>query len=412
MMPRRNDRHAPHIVFVCLVFYPDTAASSILFTDLFRRLTTEGFSITVLCGFPSKDGPNGLAALPREEMYHGIRIVRCGPRLGKATMVSRALTYAGFLLDASRRLVRLRRATIVGGTDPPFTPVALWALSWLARFGYDEIILDLYPDGLVGLGSIRADSPVVRLWQALNQRAFQRARRIIVIGRDIEDRLVSRYRAERDNIVYIPHWATEEVEGERRHDGRGLLARLRIDDRFVVQYSGNMGLWHDIDTLVRAADALRDDPSIHFLFIGKGMRRAGAEALARSLTLNNITWLDFLPREDLSESLVNCDAALVSFRSGLEGTAVPSKLYGILASGRPVVAQVPLESEVAYTVEEERCGVVVPPGDVTGLAAAIRALAADPEGTRAMGARARAAYEAKYTIGHAAEAYGAIWAEA
>jgi colanic acid biosynthesis glycosyl transferase WcaI len=407
----RTGAPAPHIVFVCLVFYPDTAASSILFTDLFRRLAESGFTVTVLCGFPTKDGPEGLDAVPRAEVYHGIRIVRCGPRLGKGTLVSRGLTYAGFLLDASRRIIRLRGATIVGGTDPPFTPIALWGLSLMARFGYEEIVLDLYPDGLVGLGSLRATSPVVRLWTTLNRRAFRHARRLIVIGRDTTERLVSHYGVDRARVAYIPHWATMEVEREPLPDGRRLLSNLGIADRFVVQYSGNMGLWHDIDTLVRAAEALRDDPRIHFLFIGKGMRRAGAEALASSLKLTNITWLDFLPREQLPESLVNCDAALISFRSGLEGTAVPSKLYGILASGRPVIAQVPAASEVAYTVEEERCGVVVPPGNAAALASAITTLAADRNATRAMGERARAAYEAKYTIQHATDAYAAMWGE-
>jgi glycosyltransferase involved in cell wall biosynthesis len=163
--------------------------------------------------------------------------------------------------------------------------------------------------------------------------------------------------------------------------------------------------------LVRAAELLRDEPHIHFLFIGKGMRRTGAEALTHSLKLTNITWRNFLPREQLPESLVNCDAALISFRSGLEGTAVPSKLYGILASGRPVIAQVPAASEVAYTVDEERCGVVVPPGDAAALASAIKVLAADPDATRAMGERARAAYDAKYSIEHAANAYAAMWGE-
>jgi glycosyltransferase involved in cell wall biosynthesis len=190
---------------------------------------------------------------------------------------------------------------------------------------------------------------------------------------------------------------------------RPLLERLGLQDKFVVQYSGNMGLWHDMDALVQAAHALRDDPRIHFVFIGKGRRRHAAQLLSQHLGLGNITWLDFLPPEQLAEGLSSCDVALISFRRGLEGVAVPSKLYGILASGRPVVAQVPRECEVGYTVAEEDCGLVVEPGDVTGLVEAIRTLAADPCLAERMGANAVSAYRSKYTIECAASAFKELW---
>jgi glycosyltransferase involved in cell wall biosynthesis len=399
------------VIFVCLVFHPDTSASSILFTDLFVRMAVQGQSITVLSGFPSKDGQEQVASLPREEVYGGVRIVRCGLRMeGKRSLWTRALAYSSFLLHAGWHLLRAPRAArIVGGTDPPFTPWLMRAVSTLARRPYELILLDIYPDGFVALGRLAASSPVTRVWRAMNRLSYRGARRIIVIGRDMITRLENIYGIDPAGVAYIPHWATTEVE-QVSPNGRGpLLAQFGLEEKFVVQYAGNMGLWHDMPALVEAAALLQDDPRIHFLFIGKGRQRAPAERRARALGLTNITWADFVPREALRDSLASCDAALISLRAGMEGVAVPSKLYGILASGRAVVAQVPRDSEVAYVVEEEACGCVVEPGDITGLADAVRHLAANPTQVRDMGGRAHAAYRARYTIEHAVDTYLRIW---
>lgn len=396
------------IVFVCLVFHPDTSASSILFTDLFTRLSRDGVRVTALCGFPSKDE---IGSLPRRETYGGVHIVRCGARIqGKRHLLARAVAYGSFLLHAGWKLILMGpRVRVVGGTDPPFTAAALWLLSLTGRVRYEAILLDAYPDGLVAIGSLSERSPITRVWRWLNRRSYARADRLVVIGRDMIDLLRRRYAVDPRRITYIPHWGSTEVDALAPPERGPLIRQLGLDDKFVVQYSGNMGLWHDMDSLVRAADLVRDDPGIHFLFIGKGRRRTSAEALARRLELSNVTWLDFLPREELAAGLSSCDAALISLRAGLEGVAVPSKLYGILASGRPVIAQVPAGSEVASVVREEGCGVVVPPGDVARLAQAIRDLAAVPELAAEMGRRAHHAYWTKYTLTRAAADFQELW---
>ncbi|GAC1378213.1 MAG: glycosyltransferase family 4 protein [Ktedonobacteraceae bacterium] len=410
--PAHESTHnTTHIIFVCQVFFPDTSATSILFTDLFVRLAESGTQITVLTGYPSKDAGEQFANLPRREHYQGIDIVRCGIRVqSKRNLLVRVVSYGCFLAHAGIKLLHLGHSgRVVGGTDPPFTSIALCLLSWLRRFTYEEILLDIYPDGLVALGNMHGASMRVRAWLALNRWSYQSAERVMVIGRDMAVLVQQRYKVEPEKIVYVPHWATSALDAHQVTDHRPIIERLGLQDKFVVQYSGNMGLWHDIDALVRAAEQLQDDDRIHFLFIGKGCRRAGAEKLFRQLGLINVTWMDFLPTENLLESLVSCDAALVSLRENLEGVAVPSKLYGILASGRPVIAQVPLDSEVAYVVNEQECGIVVLPGDVNGLAAAIKRLASDPSLARTMGSHAREAYESRYTIDHAVGTLGRVW---
>ena len=188
-----------------------------------------------------------------------------------------------------------------------------------------------------------------------------------------------------------------------------MVERLGLGGKFIVQYSGNMGMWHDIAGLVETADKLRDEPDVQLLFIGDGARRKEAEELSRELKTENITWHPFVPIEQLRESLSTCHVALISLRAGFEGIAVPSKLYGILASGRAIIAHVPRESEVAYVVEEERCGLVVEPSDAEGVKAAILELASDPERVRKMGVRAFEAYCAKYRQEQAIRAFRELW---
>ncbi len=250
---------------------------------------------------------------------------------------------------------------------------------------------------------------MTRLWCFLNKRAYHKADKLVVLGRDMTTLLTDGYAVDQAKIHYIPHWSAKESGDPMAFDENPMAKELGLTDKFVVQYSGNMGAWHDIDILIEAADLLKDNSDIHFLFIGDGSRRAAAEAMSREMDQDNVSWLEFMPIEKLPESLTCCHVSLISLRAGFEGIAIPSKLYGILASGRAIVAQVPEVSEVAMVVREENCGRVVAPGDREGLAVAIKELAANRDETAAMGTRARAAYKEKYTLQLACDAHLKLW---
>jgi glycosyltransferase involved in cell wall biosynthesis len=168
-------------------------------------------------------------------------------------------------------------------------------------------------------------------------------------------------------------------------------------------------LWHDIETIVRAAELLIAYPNLHFLMIGGGLRRRKALELAELMKLTNITWLPFQPKESLLDSLSCCHLALISQRDGLEGVAVPCKLYGILASGRPILAAVPKGSEIDRVIAEENCGIALHGATPQNLADAILELARDPQRLRIMGNSAFEAYKAKYSIEPALLRFGELW---
>ena len=386
------------ICFICQTFHPDTQATSQLFSDLLAALATRGRDYEVLAGFPAgrMDG-----SCPRKELWQGVSIRRGGLRVdSKRNLAFRALGYFSYCLWLAIRLLSLTPAStrILVTTNPPFAPIIVFLCSLLRGWRYDVVLLDIYPDGLVQLGQLRDRNVVTSLWRNLNRRAWMAAGRVQVLGRDMARLCNSRYGIPEAKLVWTPHWSSVVVMARRKPEATASWRRLGLDGLFVVQYSGNMGLWHDIDAIVKAADILREDSHIHFLMIGDGRRRSAAERLSAKLRLENMTWLPYQAREELDDSLSCCQAALISQRAGLVGVAVPCKLYGILAAGRAIIAQVPADSEVALTVQEECCGVVVPPGDAESLANAVLSLSGDRATTDAMGARAFSAYKNRYSI--------------
>jgi glycosyltransferase involved in cell wall biosynthesis len=384
------------IEFFCQTFHPDTISTSQLFTDLLARLAESGRTITVYCGYPAKSAQD----LPKEEVYRGVRIRRRGLKVPlKKSLFHRLASYLSYLGGSFAAMMRLKKdALVFGSTNPPFLLNLLWLASLIKGFDYQYLLADIYPEGLDRVGLLSKKSPAYRLWSWFNAKGYARAHKLVVLGRDMIPLLTETYRQPLRKIVYIPHWSPHAGEAPPDFEDNPMAGELGLTEAFVVQYSGNMGLWHDIDGLVETARLLREEDSIRFLFIGDGMRRAGAMELATRHNLTNIMWLDYLPRERLGVSLPCCHASLISLREGCEGVAVPCKLYGIMASGRAILAQVPADSEVALAVGESGCGLVTPPGDPALLAQAVLTLARDRAATRDMGRRAYEEYNRKYTL--------------
>lgn len=396
------------ICLVCDVFHPSEESTSQLFTGLLGALAEDGADFDVVTNrFAGGDTePAGGAGGPRGVRIHAVGL----PIRGRGSLPLRMARYAAFVVAATLRLLWLETDRYWASTNPPFTPIWVAVVALLRRRKFDVIVHDVYPDGLVAVGYLGERSLTARAWKSLNRWAFRRATKIAVLGRDMAEVLRDRYAVPSERLVFFPHWSLFDPAEPLPLAMSRLAHDLDLQGRFVVQYSGNMGLWHDMDSIVEAAALLGDVPQVHFLMIGAGRRRTAARRLAASRGLANITWLDFQPRNDLPDSLACASVSLISQRDGLNGMAVPCKLYGILASGRAVVAAVPEGSEVARVVHEERCGVVVPPHEPAAIADAIRALASDTATVSEMGRNAFAAYREKYSLAVARTRYRKEWA--
>lgn len=354
----------------------------------------------VLCGFPEKSYQNKVS---RYEIHNDVVIERLGFRLSsKKSFLSRALSYASYMACLLPKLIFASSGScLFAVTNPPFLSWIMALTSFIRRQPFIFMFLDLHPEGLIALGSLSDQVWYVRLWKYFNGLSYRRAERLLVLGRDMIPILSRSYGLKVEVFKYIPHWSASESEKPISFSESKFPELWGLSDRFVVQYSGNMGLWHDIDTFVRAAKSLESHRKVQFVFIGGGMRKDRALNLANELGVINIHWKEFVPLSELSESLAACHLALVSLNHNLEGVAVPSKLYGILASGRPIIAQVPFRSEVAMTVLENHCGLVIEPGDVEGLANAIYKLSNDMDAVDLMSEASFNAYCNNYQINDA-----------
>jgi glycosyltransferase involved in cell wall biosynthesis len=199
-------------------------------------------------------------------------------------------------------------------------------------------------------------------------------------------------------LCVIENWADADCIKPKSSNASVLRKELGLTDRFVVCYSGNLGRAHEFDTLLDAADALKLDQSFVFLIIGGGARMPALKRAVAERELENFCFLPYQPRHALEDSLAAADVHLVSLRPALEGLVSPSKLYGVLAAGRPLIFVGDSDGEVGRVVGNAQCGISVPVGDSSGLVTSLKLLRTAGDARLEMGVRARALACEKYTL--------------
>lgn len=372
-----------HILLLNQYFPPDTSATAKMAAMVVETLA-QRHQVTVLAGRPSYD-PSEYHPyyLLRRETHGNVTVERVGstayPRFRMRGRVSNYLTY---LALAVLRALTIRADVVLAMTDPPIVGLAGALVTALSGRPFVYNIRDLYPDMALG-GEIVRPSRWIAGWEKLHRRALRRAARVIVLGEDMRDRIVAKG-MDPARVVVIRDGAPIPENVPTRNDP--VAREIRCGFSFVVLHAGNLGFYGAWETLVRAAKLLEND-GVGFVFLGEGAARPQIEASAAGCPA--VRFLPFRPPEQIPCVLAAGDVHVVTVRRGLEGVVVPSKLYGILAAGRPVLAVAPPETDVARIVQSAGCGVAVDPDDPAAVAKAVRALARDPERIAHMGRRAR-----------------------
>ncbi|OQB56177.1 MAG: 2-deoxystreptamine glucosyltransferase [Deltaproteobacteria bacterium ADurb.Bin151] len=221
---------------------------------------------------------------------------------------------------------------------------------------------DMYPEVLVAAQIIKADSAVAKIISAVQKNIYKRSDRILVLGRQMTELVHGKTGNGIEKVSLITHWADCDEIKPLPRERNTLLNRLGILNKFVVQYSGNMGRTHDLESLVQCAQILEQHRDIHFLFIGSGAKESWLRKKVSGLGLKNITILSPQPRSELITLLNACDLAIISFVRGMAGASVPSRMYNIMSAGKPILAVAEEGSEIARVLLEENIGWVVAPG--------------------------------------------------
>jgi colanic acid biosynthesis glycosyl transferase WcaI len=376
------------IVFFNRSYWPDTGATGQLLTELAEDLAARhGCEVTVVAGLPLRS----TARPPATEVRNGVRIVRAaGTAFDPRRFAARAVNYLTYFASACVAAMRIRGAdVVVAMTDPPIIGLAARLAAWRTGARFVFLCEDVFPEVTQLLEDFRS-AAVDGVLARVSRYLVRRADAIIALGDTMKARLVAGKGADPDKVAVIHNWAdcAAMAPGPRSND----FSRTHgLDDCFVVMHAGNIGWSQGFEVILDAAALLQEHSRVRFVMVGDGARRAALEAQVHGRGLDNVVFLPYQPRARMSESYAAADVFLVTLKAGLAGYIVPSKLYTILAAGRPYVAAVEPECEVTQITRDFGCGVAVAPGDGVAMAAAILRLYEDAAYAERLGLRAREA---------------------
>jgi len=392
------------IILINQFFWPDSAATSQYLTDLTRFLAAQGHQVEVLCGDSSYARLDDAEEAPPVV----VRRIACS-RFGSG-LPARLCSYASFFLGALWIGLRAPAADVVVTlTTPPMLSVIGSVLKRVRGVKHFIWEMDLFPEALVDVGLARRNSWMVRLLGHIADWSRLKSDGVIAIGDCMRRRLMGRG-IPAAQIHVAENWADGSQIFPLPIQGHGPLK---------VLYSGNLGRPHDIDTIMYAMERLKGDPRFHFQFVGDGARRQELSDFCRRNGVTNTSFAPYCRRDEMSGNLASGDIGLVTQREACLGTVVPSKVYGLLAAGRPILYIGPRESTPAQIIRRFDCGWQVDCGNGQAALELLRDLEAQRGEIAAAGARARAAFLAHYDLAQgvaricdiiAAPAYAPVYA--
>ena len=375
------------LILVSEHYEPSSGATAQLMRDLSSGLANNGWKVTVLTATAADSG---------DDASNPCSVVRLGEQKRAAdankTLTGKTLAGLRFALSCLLWCNRQSRQgdVMLIVSNPPFIGVIGPLLKLLRRLSYVFLFQDLFPRSAVLSGVLPRQGLATQAWHRLMQMVCEYSAATVVLNQSMARRLAGETKKSLPLRV-IHNWAIEQGSGSPRSSNK-FAWEHNFHGQFTVQYSGNFGRLHDIETLITSASILKNDPLIQFLFIGGGVKQSVIE----EAKLKNVLLFPYQPRKRLPETLAACDLACISLISGAEDTMAPCKLYGILASGRGLVLIAKPNCDLAQLVQQERIGIVVSPGDSQHLAQQIKALSDAPHEAAAMGQRAKQLYEKRF----------------
>ena len=399
--------HLRNRVSIITQFYPpDYAATGQFVYDLAGALAEKGFDVSVFTGMPGYAFKQ--TDVKHQENDNGV-FVR---RTGSVNLMSKRIRNKvfGSILFLIRCVVKFRHKGLRGShmvltSAPPFLGLIGWFYNKIFGHKYSCIIYDIYPEVAVRMGVVSENHWVVRFWEFVNLKVWARADSLIVLSDPMKQLLMQKNKQLADKIHVIHSWADPKFIFPIPKSQNWFAEQYGLTDRFVVLYSGNLGRCHDAQTILKCAQLLSGRKDIQFVFIGSGV---GAQIIKNAIStgeLTNALQLPYQDKEVLPFSLTACDLSLVSMLPKVGDTIAPSKMYGILAAGRPVAAICPQDSYLREMIDDGDCGACFDNDDAQGLANYICWLAANQDIQQKLGRNARNLLETKYTIAQAVPQY-------
>lgn len=405
------------ILVLCPHFAPDVAPTGEVMTAITKALTDRGNEVHIVTALPwyrehSIDAGWG-GKLRRTEVTDWGSITRLHPfPTDKANIPARALAFGGFTVFATMTaLLRRQKADVVFVMSPPLPlGFAGWLTSVFRRIPFVFNIQDVFPDVVVELGVI-TNKYAIRFFSAMEKFLYRRSDAVTVLSEDLRDNLAHKLVGHGpERVRVIPNFVdTDRIQPLPRENS--YREQYGLTGKTVVLYAGNVGYSQSLDLVIEAARRNRERSDLVFVINGGGSALAELTEQARELDLKNLVFVEMQPRERLGELLAAADIHLIPLKKGLARSSVPSKLYSILASARPVLASVDPATEVANTIDRAGAGRWVAPEDADAFCDALDEMLADPDGLISMGEAGRSFVETWVSPAAVGEAYENLFKE-
>lgn len=400
-----NPKNALSLLVINQYFYPDISATSQIITELCVELSKH-YEVKVLCGKPSYNPVEPL----KEKLFafydfRGCKVKRVwNASYSRKTLQGRIFNYLTFMFFGCIEGLALKRVNIaLAMTDPPFAGFISYLIRKLRGIPYIITLQDLHPDIEI-ITNLLPKNIFVKLWIRLNNIMFRNAEHVVVLGNKIREYLIHHYGLPPEKVVVIPNFSDDDNIHPQPRMNKFIMDK-EFKNKFIIVHSGNMGLNQELPVIIEAGKLLKGNKELVFVMIGDGAMKAALVTMVEQYGLDNVYFLPYQKKEELSYSLSAADIHIVTLQQGLSNFIVPSKTYGIMAAGKPIIACIDADSDVAGMVREAQCGIVIEPGDPKKLADAIQQLFNGREKLVELGNNARRYLDKKLRKAYVIEAY-------
>lgn len=382
------------ILFLCQFFYPEHNSSATLPFDTAKHLAANGFTVDALCGYPKEysDEKN----VPLRETKNGVNIRRLRYiQLGRWKTVARLVNYFSFTVSTLLKVFSLHKyKSIIVYSNPPVLPFVAVLANMLFGTKIVFVAYDVYPEVAYASGSLRPGSLIDRGMRSINKMMYKRVDKVVALTDEMKDFiLANRKGITEEQVVVIPNWAHEKTT-EPTPEAYAKLGYF--PDQFIVSYFGNMGICQEMDTLMNAVEAMKDNDKVRFLFIGHGSKKSAIEARIKEKNLTNAQMIDFLTGEAFEQAVAISSVCIVSLENGLKGMCAPSKFYSYLQGGKPIISITEKGSYIEKEIKEQSIGFSVAIGETEYLVGCINEMSNTPAATKKMGCLSARLYEQCY----------------
>lgn len=378
-------------------YYPDVASTGQILAELCEGLK-ETLDITVICVVPSYSGiveEKYKANRIYTEEYNGIKIIRVRvPEFDKKNKISRIKNLIAYFFNSIMATIKLDKYDYIYSiSQPPILGGLLGVIGKYLKGGkYIYNIQDFNPEQTMAVGYAK-NKFILKLAMSLDKFNCKRADKVIVVGRDMQYTLKNRFKNKKvPNNVFINNWIDEnEIYPIEKNDKEILCfkKKYKLENKFIIMYSGNIGLYYDLENIIKVVEKFKDKEDIIFAFVGDGTIKEKIEKYSKDNNLNNVKFIPYQPKEKLKYSLNVADIHWVVNAKGIKGVSVPSKLYGVMASGKPVLGVLDEGSEARLIVEEANCGICSEPGDYKSIEENINYILNNKENIKSLGINGR-----------------------